>query len=135
MSQQKLPAGKYYIGDPCYVIDNAMWDQFCGGLWDTNDPIFDFDGYDVGVLQTAYGDGCYEASDGSMLGVDAGIIGAIPAVLMVQGSYDEGTEVVFDKPFSVHADADGTLHFGNFTVKTGDEDDYGDEECCSECGR
>jgi len=119
-----LPAGEYYIGDPCYVIE--AWDDFLEPFWDTNGGgIFDFDGYDCCVFQTQYGDGRYPASDGSSLPVDAGIIGAIPAVLMTTGDFEEGTRVSFNRPFECSRDDDGRLHFGSFSVMTGDGyDDY-----------
>lgn len=134
MSSKKLPAGKYYIGDPCYVICNDRWDEFCTAMWDTKDSVFDFDGYDVGVLSTKWGDGCYLASNGASLGVDAGVIGAIPEVLMTTGGYDQGTEVTFPQSFTVHDDADGLLHFGDFTVMTGDEEEDIDYSECPTCG-
>ena len=125
---KKLPAGKYYIGDPCYVIDD--WDQFCN-RWFSEDPgIFDFDGYDVCVFNTQYGDGLYPTDDGSMLPVDAGIIGAIPVVLMTRGGEEDGMVVTFDEPFSCGYDSEGTLEFGHVTVKTGDDE----PEVCECCG-
>ncbi len=126
MSKQLLPAGKYYIGDPCYVIDD--WTTFCD-VWFQQDPgVFDFDGHDICVFETQWGDGIYEASDGSMLGVDAGLIGAIPAVLMTIGDFDLGTEVDFDAPFECRREPDGRLWFGDIHVMTGDD-------TCPECGQ
>lgn len=77
------PAGKYYIGDLCYVLGNAVYDKVYGGhgygdgLYvnkKTNEFFF--------VGATAYGDGCYIGSDGKEFGVDAGIIGICPASCM-----------------------------------------------------
>ena len=25
-----MPAGKYYVGDLCYVMTDAEWDEMCG---------------------------------------------------------------------------------------------------------
>lgn len=122
MSQKnKLPPGKYYIGDPCYVIDD--WDSFCS-VWFSqpdNVGVFDFDGHDICVFYTQHGDGCYECSDGSMLSVDAGLIGAIPAALMTRGGFSDGTEVDFGKHVLCSRSQDGILRFGNIFVTTGDE--------------
>ena len=122
-----LPAGKYYIGDPCYVIED--WDEFLAAFWAMKEEEGIFD-YDVGtccVLRTLWGDGSFPCSDGSMLGVDAGLIGAVPLILVTRGDPDQdGTVVEFDKPFACSSDSDGRLHFGNVSVMTGDEDDNGD---------
>jgi len=126
---KKLPAGEYYIGDPCYVIDSDKWHEFLDPFWalDNNGGIFDFDGYDCCAFYTLYGDGQYEASNGAMLGVDAGMIGAIPLVLCTRGDMSgpglDGTIVEFHEPFECARDYDGLLHFGNVTVMTGDEND------------
>ena len=35
MTKMKVtfPAGKYYIGDPCYVIDDDKWSQVCDQIF------------------------------------------------------------------------------------------------------
>ncbi len=120
MSKLKtMPAGTYYIGDPCYVIGD--WNAFCQEWFNVDQGIFDYDGHNVCVYNTQYGDGAFPCSNGAVLGVDAGLIGAIPAVLMTQGSYDLGTEVVFEESFECGRDWDGRMHFGDFEVMTGDE--------------
>lgn len=125
-NELKLPAGTYYIGDPCYVIHD--WGSFCDVWFENTNSVFDYDGHDLCAFYTKYGDGSYEASDGSMLGVDAGMIGAVPAVLMTTGDFDMGTEVHFDKPFTCRREGNGKLHFGDFTVMTGDDDEDYDYE-------
>ena len=27
------PTWNFYVGDPCYVIDDARWSDFCDALW------------------------------------------------------------------------------------------------------
>jgi len=129
---KKLPAGKYYLGDPCYVIEGEKWDEFLGPYWDVggHGGIFDFDGLPVCAFQTQWGDGCYEASTGARLGVDAGIIGVVPAALMTTGDFSLGDEVEFDEPFECSRDSNGMLHFGRVSVMTGDEEEFCD--CCGE---
>jgi len=127
MSRQTLPAGRYYIGDPCYVIDGEAWSDFLDPYWDLDSRggVFEYDGHKVCAFGTQYGDGCYEASNGAMLGVDAGMIGAVPLEIVKGGDLALGTEVEFDEPFECVRDYDGRLHFGSFSVMTGDEE----EEC------
>lgn len=78
------PPGTYYIGDLCYALSDKIYDDIFGGLG----------GYDPGLYKkkdssdfflvdgTAYGDGCYQSSDGKEFGVDAGIIGIVPLSLV-----------------------------------------------------
>ena len=82
------PAGKYYIGDLCYVLGDSIYDTIFGGF-----------GYESGLYKkkntsefffvsgTAYGDGCYVGSDSKEFCVDAGIIGICPITCM---SKDDG---------------------------------------------
>lgn len=121
-----LPAGKYYLGDPCYVIDNDKWDEYLNPFWEDRGGIFEFDGHLCAAFYTRWGDGCYDCSDGSILGVDSGSIGAIPMVLCV-GDIDSGTTVEFDTPVECY-DSNGKLHFGGYTVDTDPEDEEEDED-------
>jgi hypothetical protein len=124
----KLPAGEYYIGDPCYVVEN--WDDYLGAFWATTDRgarggMFDFDGYTCAAFYTMYGDGAYDF-EGVALGVDSGTIGVIPLVLVTRGAAeDAGTTIKFTESFTCHEE-NGRLHFGDHVINTAEEDD--DEE-------
>lgn len=121
MSKMTLPAGKYYIGDPCYVIDNEKWDDFLGPFWNHGGRggKFDFEGDDCVAFYTQYGDGQYELEgEGALLPVDAGMIGCIPKVMC--HSDGDGADVTFDEPFECWEE-NGNLHFGDLVVKTGDD--------------
>ena len=125
-----LPAGEYYIGDPCYVIDNDKWGEFLDPFWDKKPKggVFDFDGYQCAAFYTKYGDGCYTLEPGYYrIPVDAGMIGAIPMALVVQGGEEDGAFVTFDKPFQCQ-EWDGQIRFGHYTVETGDEMDEDEDE-------
>lgn len=78
-----LPAGKYIIGDPCYLFDDNWSD-----ILDDND-YFECDldkqvinGLGVAVMPTEHGDGSYYDSDEFEYGVDAGLIGIMPYELL-----------------------------------------------------
>lgn len=84
----KLPAGKYYIGDLCYVYNNnhprerELWDQVCNDMdFDDRYCVVDttVDGVRMVYASTAYGDGSYEDNKGNSYCVDAGIIGIMSA--------------------------------------------------------
>lgn len=136
MSQKKLPAGKYYIGDPCYVIDDEVWGEFLDPFWSSRPAgVFDFDGHTCACFNTAWGDGQYKLEPiGDWLPVDAGIIGAIPAVLCTRGGAHDGAMVEFDEPFTCQA-VNGKLYFGEYSVETNEDYDDDEDDCCPECGR
>ena len=66
----------YYLGDPCYVIPDAEWGDFCSIMRDDGEE-FEYKGETCVVIGTG-GDG-----DFGGLSVDAGIIGCIPVSLCV----------------------------------------------------
>ena len=62
---------KYYLGDPCYVMPDSEWDEFCSIMNDDGTP-FEYKGSTCVVIGTG-GDG-----DFGGLAVDSGTIGCIP---------------------------------------------------------
>jgi len=76
-----MPAGRYYIGDLCYVMDDDEWDQFCK-ITIKGDECLDGefempDGRRFATYGTKWGDGEYQDNCGNSYGVDAGLIGCI----------------------------------------------------------
>jgi len=85
----------YYVGDLAYVLNYDEWNTVCGldSFYPGQDPDdFDPEGYldpentsyeddkagrPFYILKTAYGDGCYQGSDGKSYCVDSGTIGCI----------------------------------------------------------
>lgn len=132
-----MPAGRYYIGDLCYVMHNE-WDEFCSLTTKGNECIdgeFNLkDGRRFATYGTKYGDGCYDG-----LSVDAGLIGCIRVddidFSCVENSMHLGRIVEFGKPFET-GEHDGEIFFGDIRIDTGDSDecdpyygyDYEDEE-------
>lgn len=124
-----MPAGEYWIGDPCYAIPNDRWMEWleAGGLG--NDPppkyqVADLDGYPCIGVGTAHGDGCYPGSDGASYPVDAGLIGAV-AVEVVEGEPFGMRRVTFEHDFDVSYDhASGTIWIGDISIQTDYDDDY-----------
>ena len=76
-----MPAGKYYVGDLCYVMDNDEWRQVCARTIQGEkiaDGEFELpDGRRFAIYSTAYGDGGYYDQYGHTYSVDAGSIGCI----------------------------------------------------------
>jgi hypothetical protein len=147
----QLPAGTYYIGDPCYVIPDEQWmeareETLYFGLFP--DPaemnkgehnynpkhlmngVFRYKEWLFAVSSTDFGDGCYPCIDcttGAVLGkcgVDAGMIGAIPIEMVMDFDEDAGlgVEHIFKQSFRLDY-VDGTICFGNVEVITGDDYD------------
>jgi hypothetical protein len=107
-----LPAGRYWIGDLCYVM-HGLWDAFCDLTLsgpDVADGPFTLNDQDGWFHTTAYGDGFYGydlhnlpddfvAAGG--FGVDAGLIGIIPMALVGKDEDDDsalGVIIEFKKP-------------------------------------
>jgi len=65
---------EYYLGDPCYVIPDDEWSDFCHIMRDDGED-FEYKDETCRVIKTG-GDG-----DFGGLSVDAGIIGVIPVSL------------------------------------------------------
>jgi hypothetical protein len=87
IKQRILPAGKYIIGDPCYLFDDA-WDDILG-----ENEFFELDldkqqinKLGVAVMSTEHGDGSYYDSNDFEYSVDAGLIGIMPYELLDWGN-------------------------------------------------
>jgi len=130
-----MPAGKYYVGDLCYVM-HPEWDECCELFFEgrsdhgCNDGEFTLaDGRRFASYGTAYGDGTYYSSHGTSHSVDAGLIGCILVNDIRDDTYAElsslGAIIDFPEPFETSSDA-GVIKFGHIRIDTGD--DYSDCE-------
>ena len=123
-----MPAGKYYVGDLCYVMHD-VWNEFCNITIQYNDVldgVFSFsDGRKFATFGTAYGAGCYFDGVGREYSVDAGLIGCIRVedITDPDASLSGGNIVVFDKDFLVGSD-DGIIYFGDLEINTSLEEEY-----------
>lgn len=134
-----LPPGKYYIGDPCYVIDtdwdavldlheSPTKDAISTGLRprDPEDKIFEFKGCKLWMHSTAYGDGSYMDQNGNEYGVDSGLLGAIPLELIDDADGEIEGRVVDAPNGLVVSYEDGTFYLGDTVIKTQDDPEYPD---------
>lgn len=133
-----MPAGRYYVGDLCYVMTYGEWEDVCDVTCGPNgyevlNGEFDLsDGRRFATYSTMYGDGGYQCSDGAILGVDSGMIGCIlvddiraPSGQTEVELRGYGTVIDFEKPFETGSDGNGLIRFGDVTIETGDME--GDE--------
>ena len=136
-----LPAGKYYVGDLCYVM-HKEWDEVCGLFFKgrddhgCNEGEFNLkDGRRFASYNTKYGDGGYYDQFGDEYSVDAGLIGCISLNdidLTDDDNFLSGGQVIeFKNDFSVSGsqgpdrrDWDGVIRIGHIHIKTGDDGDY-----------
>jgi len=132
-----MPAGKYYIGDLCYVMTDEEWGQVCAltapkmGTWgkSTQGEFELADGRRFACYDTKWGDGTYYDELGHSYSVDAGIIGCILLEDIKANKYDNlldlGAIVEFDEPF-VTSEHTGLIQFGYIIIETNPT--YEDEE-------
>lgn len=134
-----MPAGRYYIGDLCYVM-HPEWSECCelffppGSSGRGVDGEFVLkDGRRFANFGTAYGDGEYRSNVDTLHSVDSGSIGCIRAEDIRDTEYDVvtierlGAFVDFPEPFEVSEDA-GMLLFGHVQIETNTDYDWDDNE-------
>ena len=134
-----MPAGKYYVGDLCYVMDHDEWHQVCARTIQGTkivDGEFELDdGRRFAIYGTAYGDGEYYDQYGHTYSVDAGSIGCILMSDIRANKYDNlldlGAILEFAEPFETaggrgSANWDGVIKIGHVEIATSPE--YEDEE-------
>ncbi len=133
-----MPAGKYYVGDLCYVMDDKEWNQVCKVTIVGNKCLegeFNLaDGRRFAMYGTAWGDGCYLDQFGKEYCVDSGTIGCILLSDVQAEKYDDierlGAIVTFNNDFETSGclrgrDSDGNITFGHIRIDTDPE--YEDE--------
>ena len=122
-----MPAGRYYIGDLCYVM-HPEWQECCELFFPPGAPgrgvegEFTLkDGRRFASFGTAYGDGTYSSNMTTVHSVDSGSIGCIRVEDICDHEYDNieelGAFVEFAEPFEVSANA-GILKFGQVEIDT-----------------
>lgn len=121
-----MPAGKYYVGDLCYVM-HPQWSEVCDLIFSNNEDNGEYtleNGVKFAVHHTLYGDGTYFDDINRSYSVDAGLIGCILVndIDDFTQSPEGGNYIVFDHPFETSRDNDGTIIFGKVEIKTGDND-------------
>ena len=136
-----MPAGKYYVGDLCYVMSDNEWDQFCSITIKGNQCIdgeFEMpDGRKFATYGTAWGDGCYKDQFGNEYAVDAGLIGCIRVEDIRAEKYENierlGAIHEFKTDFVTsggrgEANWGGVIQFGRVAIETDpayeEEDEY-----------
>lgn len=125
-----MPAGRYYVGDLCYVMHDAwteavdlMFPSAAEGFKSVEGVLTLKDGRQFAIFSTSYGDGTYFDQQGNDYPVDAGSIGCIRVEDIKDDTADIGLGNVidFDQDFVVESDGEN-LKFGHIVIVTGVED-------------
>lgn len=132
-----LPPGEYWIGDPCYAIEDEDWhDYLKGGVHASfrnrnsameETPAGTLHKGHLGVIMhTAYGDGHYTSNTEDSFGVDAGVLGAIPVEWLNPARLLEylrlGSIHTFKEPARCSYTPEGGLvTLGPLVIYTGDD--------------
>lgn len=112
-----IPAGTYWVGDPCYGVPDEDWNDWLDDAGIANRYMSaEVRGHLVVAHGTAHGDGCYFDQQGRAYPVDAGLIGVVP-VGLVRGTPFGMNKVTFDEPFDITY-ADGTITIGDIVIET-----------------
>ena len=136
----KMPAGTYYIGDLCYVL-NDRWDEVCDLVLADHfcrDGIFTLkDGTRFAMFTTKYGDGQYFDQDGNSYTVDSGSIGCVMLMDISESERDLakmqklGNIMTFSDSLTVGSSResvgyywDGYINFDRLAIDTAGEHDY-----------
>ena len=135
-----MPAGKYWIGDPCYVFPHNgpmenKWNELIDEVIFSENPYCELDGGEIKVWAalTAYGSGVYLGSNDKMFYVDDGLnsaclLGIVPLETVkyfdrTDINLDElGLFIEFKEPFVVKSRG-GQFQFGNIVIDTENYDD------------
>ena len=76
-----MPAGRYYVGDLCYVLNDDDWSNVCEKTIKDGQPVDgEFilsDGRVIATYRTKWGDGLFYSNIGTVHCVDSGSIGCI----------------------------------------------------------
>ena len=120
-----MPAGSYFICDPCYVIPDEDWDRFCMLPENTVTTFTLSSGKTIIVWfnGTEYGDGMYTAESyhGSFsVGVDSGTIGVIQVFESVKPGYSDNYIIHPKRKFEVSFE-EGLFTIGPWEIQTGSD--------------
>lgn len=128
-----MPAGKYYIGDLWYVMDNDEWKQVCARMIQSEKVVngeFELDdGRKFAMYTTRWVDGEYYDDFGHSYSVDSESIGCILMSDIKANKYDNlldlGAILEFDEDFET-GEHEGKIQFGYIVIDT--DPIYEDEE-------
>lgn len=134
-----MPAGTYYVGDLCYILDNE-WDEVCRLTIQGNDCLEgEFvlrDGRKFAMYGTAWGDGEYLDQLGRSYAVDSGTLGCVQVPEGTKAPWG-GQLHVFENDFDTAgcvrprdwgSNTSSIVRFGKLKIETNPSDSSDEEE-------
>jgi hypothetical protein len=111
-----MPAGAYYLGDPCYTLSGRAWDAHCNAPnAGDQEGVVRIGDFDIVTFSTALGDGVFKFELGEVW-VDSTHIGLVPVSAATEES-KHVHRVVFDEPV-VCEKRGKNLVFGPYVIDT-----------------
>jgi hypothetical protein len=119
-----VPAGTYYLADPCYIVRDGHWlpwldaahyqldNDELGGIMYAHTG----DGFPVFGFITGDGDGAWTGSNGAQYTADAGLIGLVPVEYAPDNPYGY-QRVTFERPTTCR-NRGGCMSFGPVRINT-----------------
>lgn len=123
-----MPAGSYWVGDPCYAVPNEDWMPWLEAADYMNERRYllaTIDGWEcreVLGIGTAHGDGVYLDQSCREYPVDAGLIGVVPEEICQEGPFGMHWEH-FDVPFLCTYTGSGEIRIGHLVIETDPQGD------------
>lgn len=125
-----LPAGSYYVGDPCYLIPDKHYEAWIALAEHAGDSHRDVRAADVAGHPVAacegFGEGSgYVDTDGRDYPDDSGLVGVVPEAFAVTDEYSAPLVHLmrFDTDFDVYTENDSTIRIGHLTIKVQEPDE------------
>lgn len=116
-----LKPGRYWIGDPCYIVPDDKWRALLDSCNYFDVPLGTIDEVEVIAFRTMYGDGTYKDQSENEYGVDAGLIGIVSVEQAEKSGWTVdkklGTISEFKRRFNC-TEEDGIITFGYVTIVT-----------------
>ena len=116
----EVAAGKYVLGDPCYVVPEGDWHDLLESSQYFENPIGIVNGHQVLGFSTRYGDGTYADNKRRHYPVDAGLIGLVPFEYAIDINPELSHVVEFKDSTTCVRYSEGILVFGDIRIDTGE---------------
>jgi hypothetical protein len=114
----EVAAGKYVLGDPCYVVPDLDWQDLLKSCEYFEQPIGEIHGHQVLGFSTRWGDGTYADNQHRHYPVDAGLIGLVPIEYAIGIDPELSHVVEFKNSTTCIRTSDGILTFGDIVINT-----------------
>ena len=112
--RRKLKKGTYYIGDPCYLLNEDDYEKI---VIDNFNNLENYENFFIS--KTKFGDGTYKDNQYGIYPVDSGLLSILPEEICSHDKKEEDfcRKVNFPKDFYVE-NQDGIFYFDKIRIKT-----------------